>query len=128
MNFGFVLPHTWGLDEPEDVIDLAVRAEELGFDGLFMAGSQTNIYVYGLPDIGLIGMREMIENGAEQLSLGAEVAMDQPVVHAGARSDLSNRDVGSPGLDEHLNRGLDQCRAHLVSATWLARNVGICSH
>ena len=31
MNFGFVLPNTRGPDEPEDVIDLAVRAEELGF-------------------------------------------------------------------------------------------------
>jgi 2-methylisocitrate lyase-like PEP mutase family enzyme len=41
---------------------MARMIEELGFDGLFMAGSQTNIYVYGLPDIGLIGMREMIEN------------------------------------------------------------------
>ena len=32
MNFGFILPNNWGLEEPEDVIDLAVRAEDLGFD------------------------------------------------------------------------------------------------
>jgi 2-methylisocitrate lyase-like PEP mutase family enzyme len=35
--------------------------EQLGFDGLFMAGSQTNIYEFALPDVGLISMREMVD-------------------------------------------------------------------
>lgn len=30
MNFGFILPNNWGVKDPSDVIDLAVRAEELG--------------------------------------------------------------------------------------------------
>ena len=43
MNFGFVLPHTWGLDEPEDVIDLAVRAEQLGFDSIWVNHHVLNV-------------------------------------------------------------------------------------
>jgi len=35
--------------------------ERLGFEGLFMPGSQTNIYEFGMPDIGLMGMREMVD-------------------------------------------------------------------
>ena len=40
---------------------IARMLESLGFEAFFMAGSQTTAHVYALPDIGLIGMREMIE-------------------------------------------------------------------
>ena len=40
---------------------MARMCESLGFEAFFMAGSQTNAYVYGLPDVGLIGMREMVD-------------------------------------------------------------------
>jgi alkanesulfonate monooxygenase SsuD/methylene tetrahydromethanopterin reductase-like flavin-dependent oxidoreductase (luciferase family) len=43
MNFGFVLPQSWGLDEPEDVIDVAVRAEELGFDSIWVNHHVLNV-------------------------------------------------------------------------------------
>jgi methylisocitrate lyase len=35
--------------------------ESLGFEGMFMPGSQTNIYEYGMPDVGLMSMREMVD-------------------------------------------------------------------
>ena len=41
---------------------IARMLEKLEFEAFFMAGSQTTAYVFGLPDIGLIGMREMIES------------------------------------------------------------------
>ncbi len=41
---------------------IARMLEKLEFEAFFMAGSQTTAHVFGLPDIGLIGMREMIEN------------------------------------------------------------------
>ncbi len=41
---------------------MARMLEKLEFEAMFMAGSQTNIYVHGLPDVGLISMREMIDN------------------------------------------------------------------
>lgn len=41
---------------------LAVRmAESLGFESFFLAGSQTSAHVYGVPDIALIGRKEMAE-------------------------------------------------------------------
>ena len=40
---------------------IARMLESLGFEAFFMAGSQTAAHVYALPDVGLIGMREMIE-------------------------------------------------------------------
>ena len=41
---------------------LAVRmAESLGFASFFLAGSQTSAHIYGVPDIALIGRKEMAE-------------------------------------------------------------------
>ncbi len=39
----------------------ARMAEVLGYDAFFMSGSQVAAYVYGLPDVGLIGFHEMVE-------------------------------------------------------------------
>ena len=36
MRFGFIIPHNWGLDDPEDVIGIATFAEELGFDSVWV--------------------------------------------------------------------------------------------
>lgn len=41
---------------------MARMCEELGYGGFFMAGSQTNAYAFGMPDVGLSGMAEMVEN------------------------------------------------------------------
>ena len=40
---------------------IATMLEQLGFEGMFMPGSQTNIYEFGMPDIGLMSMREMVD-------------------------------------------------------------------
>ena len=36
MRFGFIVPNNWGLDDPQQVVDVAVRAEELGFDSVWV--------------------------------------------------------------------------------------------
>ena len=36
MRFGFIVPHNYGLERPEDVTRVAVRAEELGFDSVWV--------------------------------------------------------------------------------------------
>ncbi|MCH7608623.1 MAG: isocitrate lyase/PEP mutase family protein [Chloroflexi bacterium] len=41
---------------------MAKMVEEIGFDTFFMAGSHTSSYVWGLPDAGLITMREMVDH------------------------------------------------------------------
>jgi 2-methylisocitrate lyase-like PEP mutase family enzyme len=41
---------------------LAKMAELAGFEAYFMAGSQTSAFLYGLPDVGLIGLREMVDH------------------------------------------------------------------
>ncbi|HUZ09830.1 MAG TPA: TIGR03619 family F420-dependent LLM class oxidoreductase [Acidimicrobiales bacterium] len=37
MRFGYVVPNSWGLDDPREVIGLAVRGEELGVDSLWVS-------------------------------------------------------------------------------------------
>jgi probable F420-dependent oxidoreductase len=37
MRFGYVTPNSWGLDTPQQVIDLAVQAEQLGADSLWVS-------------------------------------------------------------------------------------------
>lgn len=39
----------------------ARMAERLGYEAFFMSGSQVAAFVYGLPDVGLLGLREMVE-------------------------------------------------------------------
>ena len=39
----------------------ARMAEEVGFEAFFLAGSQSSAFLYGLPDIGLMGRKEMVE-------------------------------------------------------------------
>ena len=36
MRFGFVLPNNWGIDDVGAVADLAVEAEELGLDSVWV--------------------------------------------------------------------------------------------
>ncbi|HEV8343851.1 MAG TPA: isocitrate lyase/PEP mutase family protein [Candidatus Binatia bacterium] len=46
----------------------ARMAEVLRYDAFFMSGSQVAAYIYGLPDVGLIGCREMVEAGRRTAS------------------------------------------------------------
>ena len=41
---------------------MARMTEVLGFEAFFMAGSQTAAYAFGLPNLGLVSMREMVDN------------------------------------------------------------------
>jgi 2-methylisocitrate lyase-like PEP mutase family enzyme len=47
----------------------AHMAELVGFEAFFMAGSQVAAYLYGLPDVGLIGLRDMADS-ARRLAAG----------------------------------------------------------
>ena len=40
----------------------ARMSEVLGYDAFFMSGSQVAAYVYGYPDVGLLGLNEMVES------------------------------------------------------------------
>ena len=37
MRFGFALPNHWGVEDPEDLLDLATRAEQAGFSSVWVA-------------------------------------------------------------------------------------------
>ena len=37
MRFGFALPNHWGVEDPEDLLDLATRAEQAGFASVWVA-------------------------------------------------------------------------------------------
>jgi len=50
----------------------ARMAEVLGYEAFFMSGSQVAAYIYGLPDVGLIGFREMVE-AARRLAAGCNI-------------------------------------------------------
>jgi probable F420-dependent oxidoreductase len=36
MKFGMIIPNNWGLEDPQDVVRVATRAEELGFDSVWV--------------------------------------------------------------------------------------------
>ena len=47
MKFGYVTPQNWGVEDPQDVVDLAVRAEELGYDSVWVNHHILNVgYIY----------------------------------------------------------------------------------
>ena len=47
MKFGYVTPQNWGVEDPQDVIDLAVKAEELGYDSVWVNHHILNVgYIY----------------------------------------------------------------------------------
>ncbi len=50
----------------------ARMADVLGYEAFFMSGSQVAAYVYGLPDVGLIGSHEMVEAG-RRLASGCNI-------------------------------------------------------
>ncbi len=41
---------------------LARMAEMAGFEAFFLAGSQTAAFLYGLPDVGIIGLRDVVDH------------------------------------------------------------------
>lgn len=41
---------------------LAKMAEAIGFEAYFLAGSQTSAFLYGVPDVGLLGLRDMVDH------------------------------------------------------------------
>jgi len=50
----------------------ARMSEVLGYDAFFMSGSQVAAYVYGYPDVGLLGLGEMVE-AARRLTAGCNI-------------------------------------------------------
>src|SRR5712692_7815902 len=40
----------------------ACMAELSGFDAFFLAGAQTSAFLYGVPDVGIIGLRDMVDH------------------------------------------------------------------
>ncbi len=47
MKFGYVTPQNWGLSSPQDVTDLAIRAEQMGFDSVWVNHHILNLgYIY----------------------------------------------------------------------------------
>ncbi len=47
MKFGYVTPQNWGIADPQDVVDLAVTAEELGYDSVWVNHHILNVgYIY----------------------------------------------------------------------------------
>lgn len=50
----------------------ARMAQVLGYEAFFMSGSQVAAYIYGLPDVGLIGFPEMLE-AARRLAVGCDI-------------------------------------------------------
>ena len=44
MKFGFIIPHNFGLDDPDDVLNIGKRAEELGFDSVWVAEHHSSRY------------------------------------------------------------------------------------
>ena len=58
---------------------LAKMAEAVGFEAYFIAGSQTSAFLYGVPDVGIIGLRDMVDHArhvAARCSIPIQVDAD----------------------------------------------------
>jgi 2-methylisocitrate lyase-like PEP mutase family enzyme len=42
----------------------AKMADELGFEGFFLAGSQMSAFLFGVPDLGILGLHDVVAHGA----------------------------------------------------------------
>jgi 2-methylisocitrate lyase-like PEP mutase family enzyme len=51
---------------------LARMCEEVGFEAFFVAGSQTSAFLYGVPDAGIIGLRDMVDH-ARHIAAGCNI-------------------------------------------------------
>lgn len=55
----------------------ARMAEAAGFDCFFVAGSQTSAFLYGVPDMGLVGLRDMVDHTRHvQARVGIPILVD----------------------------------------------------
>lgn len=43
MNFGITIPNNWGVEDPQEVLDMGPRAEELGYDSLWVMDHLFNV-------------------------------------------------------------------------------------
>src|SRR5439155_465690 len=62
----------------------ARMSEVLGYEAFFMSGSQITTYLYGYPDVGLLGLGEMVET-ARQLAAACNIP-----IFADADTDYNN--------------------------------------
>lgn len=47
---------------------VALMAQSIGFQAFFLAGSQVSAFLYGLPDVGVVGLREMVDHARQVVS------------------------------------------------------------
>src|SRR3990170_3668916 len=50
----------------------ARMCDRLGFDAFFMSGSQVGAYIFGVPDVGLLSMRDMADS-VRRLAAGSDI-------------------------------------------------------
>src|ERR1051325_774489 len=77
----------------------ARMAEALGYEAFFMAGSQIAAYLYGYPDVGLIGVGEMVE-AARRLAAGTNIA-----IFADADTGYGNAVSAYHAVQEYIRAG-----------------------
>jgi 2-methylisocitrate lyase-like PEP mutase family enzyme len=77
----------------------ARMAEALGYEAFFMAGSQIAAYLYGYPDVGLIGLGEMVE-AARRLAAGTNIA-----IFADADTGYGNAVSAYHAVQEYIRAG-----------------------
>lgn len=78
LRFGFVLPNNWGVEDVADVVDLAVEAEELGFDSVWVNHHILNVgYVSdrlgSLPYYDALTILTWVASRTERVRLGTSV-------------------------------------------------------
>ena len=85
MRFGFTLPNNWGIDDPHQVIDLAVAAEDAGFDSVWVNHHVLNVgYVAdrldGRPYHDALTMLTWVASRTSRVRLGTSVLV-LPYLH-----------------------------------------------
>ncbi|HEX6512102.1 MAG TPA: isocitrate lyase/PEP mutase family protein [Chloroflexota bacterium] len=79
---------------------LARMAQEAGFGAFFLAGSQTAAYLYGLPDVGLMTMRDLVDH-ARHLAARCQIP-----IFADADTGFGNAVGVHHTVQEYIRAGL----------------------
>ena len=142
MRFGFALPNHWGVEDPEDLLDLAERAEEAGFASVWVAHHILNAGYVGKrlglkPYWDALTVLSFVATRTERVRLGTSVLVlpylhPMPVakqlatidVMSGGRLDLGVGVGAMPeenealGIDYHTRGAVaDEC-IDVLKALW----------
>ena len=127
MKFGFILPNNWGMDDPHDVIGIAVKAESLGFNSVWVSHHIINAgYVLdrleGRSFYDALTTLTYVAAKTERIRLGTSVIVLPWTNPLGLAKSLATLDVLSGGrVDAGIGEGALKAESDALGSDYATR-------